>query len=134
MGHGLFAGSPWAVGISGGFASPTAARLIAASDLVLAFGAALTRWTTRDGALIDPDAKVVQVDVDADAAHRPVDVAVIGDAAAAARALVEAGVRNSGFRTDALAAEIAAGSWRDTPYDDVGGDGHLDPRTLSIAL
>ena len=63
MGHGLFAGSPWAVGISGGFASPVAARLIAASDLVLAFGASLTRWTTRDGALIDPGAKVVQVDL-----------------------------------------------------------------------
>ena len=28
MGHGLFEGSPWAVGISGGFASPIAARLI----------------------------------------------------------------------------------------------------------
>ena len=134
MGHGLFAGSPWAVGISGGFASPVAKRLIAEADLVLAFGASLTRWTTRDGALIDPNAKVVHVDLDADAAHRPVDVAVVGDAAATARALLDAGVRNGGFRTDELAAEIAAGSWRDEPYDDVGGDGHVDPRTLSIAL
>ncbi len=33
-----------------------------------------------------------------------------------------------------LAAEIAAGSWRDEPYEDVGGDGRIDPRTLSIAL
>ena len=57
MGHGIFAGSPWAVGISGGFASPLAARLISASDLVLAFGAALTRWTTKDGSLIAPDAQ-----------------------------------------------------------------------------
>ena len=134
MGHGLFAGSPWAVGISGGFASPVAARLITASDLVLAFGAALTRWTTRDGGLIDPGAKVVQIDLDTDAAHRPVDVAVVGDAAATARALVQAGVRNAGVRNDALAAEIAAGSWRENSYDDVGGDGHVDPRTLSIAL
>ena len=115
MGHGLFAGSPWAVGISGGFASPVAARLIAASDLVLAFGASLTRWTTRDGALIDPGAKVVQVDLDPEAlgAHRPVDVAVVGDAAATARALLDAGVQGTGVRDDALAAEIAAGSWRD---------------------
>jgi thiamine pyrophosphate-dependent acetolactate synthase large subunit-like protein len=102
MGHGLFAGSPWTVGISGGFASPLAARLISSSDLVLAFGASLTRWTTRDGSLIAPDAKVVHVDLEADAAHRPVDV--------------------------------AAGSWRDEAYDDVGGDGRMDPRTLSIAL
>ncbi len=127
MGHGLFAGSPWAVGISGGFASPAAARLIAESDLILAFGARLTRWTTRDGALIDPGAKVVQVDLDPDAAHHPVDVAVVGDAAATARALLDTGVRNEGFRTTVR-------SWRDEPYDDVGGDGYIDPRTLSIAL
>ena len=134
MGHGLFAGSPWAVGISGGFASPVAARLIAGSDLVLAFGASLTRWTTRDGALIDPGAKLVHVDLDADAAHRPVDVAVVGDAAATARALLAAGVQGSGVRDDALAAEIAGGSWRDDPYEDAGADGRMDPRTLSIAL
>src|SRR4051794_18228449 len=134
MGHGLFAGSPWSVGISGGFASPVAARLIAASDLVLAFGAKLTRWTTRDGALIDAHAKVVQVDLDADAAHWPVDIAVIGDAAATARALLAAGVHNPGVRDDALAKEIAAGSWRDDPYEDAGADGRMDPRTLSIAL
>jgi thiamine pyrophosphate-dependent acetolactate synthase large subunit-like protein len=134
MGHGLFAGSPWAVGISGGFASPLAARLISASDLILAFGTALTRWTTKDGSLISPDARVVHVDLEADAAHRPVDVALIGDAAATARALLDAGVQNAGVRDDALAAEIATGSWRDEPYDDVGGNGRMDPRTLSIAL
>ncbi len=134
MGHGLFAGSPWAVGISGGFASPLAARLVGESDLVLAFGAALTRWTTKDGALIAPDAKVVQVDLDADAAHRPVDVAVLGDAAATAEALLAAGVGGDGRRTPALAAEIAAGSWRDQPYEDVAASGRMDPRTLSRAL
>jgi thiamine pyrophosphate-dependent acetolactate synthase large subunit-like protein len=136
MGHGLFAGSPWAVGISGGFASPVAARLIAASDLVLAFGASLTRWTTRDGALIDPGAEVVQVDLDPQTlgAHRPVDAAVVGDAAATARALLSAGVQGSGVRNDALAAEIAAGSWRDVAYEDAGADCRMDPRTLSIAL
>jgi thiamine pyrophosphate-dependent acetolactate synthase large subunit-like protein len=133
MGHGLFAGSPWAVGISGGFASPLAARLISESDLVLAFGAALTRWTTKDGSLV-AGAKVVHVDLDADAAHRPVDVAVIGDAAATARALLDTGVQTAGVRDDALAAEIAAGSWRDEPYVDARIAGRMDPRTLSIAL
>jgi thiamine pyrophosphate-dependent acetolactate synthase large subunit-like protein len=136
MGHGLFAGSPWAVGISGGFASPVAARLIAASDLVLAFGASLTRWTTRDGALIGDGARVVQVDVEAEAlgAQRPVDVGVVGDAGVTARALVDAGVRVNGVRDDALAAEIAAGAWRDQPFDDAGGEGRMDPRAFSIAL
>jgi thiamine pyrophosphate-dependent acetolactate synthase large subunit-like protein len=134
MGHGLFAGSPWAVGISGGFASPLAARLISSSDLILAFGTALTRWTTKDGSLISPGARVVHVDVEADAAHRPVDVAVIGDAAATAHALLGAGVGNAGVRDDALAAEIAAGAWRDEPYVDARIAGRMDPRTLSIAL
>ena len=40
MGHGLFNGYPFSLGISGGFASPLAAEVIGASDLVLAFGAA----------------------------------------------------------------------------------------------
>jgi thiamine pyrophosphate-dependent acetolactate synthase large subunit-like protein len=137
MGHGLFAGSPWAIGISGGFVSPVAARLIPEADLVLAFGASLTRWTTRDGALIGSEAKVVQVDVDDEAlgGHRPVDVGVVADAAAAARALAEALPRGGqGWRSDALAQQIAAGSWHDDAYEDAGHDGRMDPRTLSIAL
>ena len=134
MGHGLFAGSPWNVGISGGFASPLAARVIAESDLVLAFGARLTRWTTRDGALIGPDTRVVHVDLDEDAAHHRVDVSVVGDAAVTARALLADGASAPGRRTPELLAEIAAGAWGDQPYEDVGGDGHIDPRTLSRAL
>src|SRR4051812_11708471 len=39
MAHGLFAGLPYSVGISGGFASPTAARLLRSADVVVAFGA-----------------------------------------------------------------------------------------------
>src|SRR6185436_8469781 len=137
MGHGLFEGSPWAVGISGGFASPIAARLMAEADLVLAFGAGLTRWTTRDGALIARGAKVVQVDLDEESlgAHRPVHAAVVGDAAATAEALLAAGVSNPGFRTTpGLEQEIAAGSWRDAPFEDAGDPQHLDPRALTIAL
>jgi thiamine pyrophosphate-dependent acetolactate synthase large subunit-like protein len=124
------------VGISGGFASPVAARLIAASDLVLAFGVSLSRWTTRDGGLIGPDAKVVQIDVEAEAlgAQRPIELGVVADASATARALVDAGVHAPGVRDDALAAEIAAGSWRDEAYEDAAADGRMDPRTLSIAL
>jgi len=136
MGHGLFEGSPWAIGISGGFASPVAARLISEADLVLAFGASLTRWTTRDGALIARGAKVVQVDLDEEAlgAHRAVDAAVTGDAAATAEALLAAGVSGAGFRSPELAREIAAGSWRDAAYEDAAAGGRMDPRTLSLAL
>jgi thiamine pyrophosphate-dependent acetolactate synthase large subunit-like protein len=136
--HGLFAGNPWSVGISGGFSSPVAAALIASADAVVAFGASLTMWTTRHGKLINTAATVVQVDLDVDAlgASHPVDVPVVGDVAATARDLLAAmpGERRSGWRTEELRDRIAAGSWRQTPYEDEGDGDRIDPRTLSIAL
>jgi acetolactate synthase I/II/III large subunit len=136
--NGLFAGDPYDVGISGGFASPTAARLLSQSDVVLAVGATLNMWTTRHGTLIGKDATVVQVDLDEEAIgrHRQVDVGVVGDARATAEALVDALPRSSdgSRRTDALAREIAGGRWRDEPYEDASADGVLDPRALTIAL
>ncbi|MGH2948174.1 MAG: thiamine pyrophosphate-binding protein, partial [Solirubrobacteraceae bacterium] len=90
--NGLFAGDPYDLGIAGGFSSPLAARLLREADVVVAFGAGLNPWTTRHGRLIGPDARVAQVDLDADAigAHRPVDLGVVGDARATAEALVAA--------------------------------------------
>ena len=95
VGNGLFEGDPFSVGISGGFASPTAQRLLAESDVVIAFGAALNVWTTRHGALIGPDTTVIQVDRDLEAigAHRRVDLGLVGDARATAEALIAAMVR-----------------------------------------
>ena len=139
-GHGLFAGSPWALGISGGFASPTAARLLGEADVVLAFGAALNMWTTRHGELIGPGAKVAQIDEDPDAlgAHRPIDLGVVADARLTAEALVAElegrGHATPGLRRDDVARELASGGWRDVPHDDASKDGLLDPRTLSKAL
>jgi thiamine pyrophosphate-dependent acetolactate synthase large subunit-like protein len=135
--NGLFRGDPFDLGIAGGFSSPLAARLLRKSDLIVAFGAALNEWTTRHGTLVGPGARVVQVDLDASAigAHRAVDAGVIGDAAATARALLEAlDDRASGRRSPALATEIAAGGWRDEPYEESTAAGRIDPRTLSIAL
>ena len=54
--NGLFAGLPYSLGISGGFASPFAATLLADADLVLVFGASVNHWTTKHGALIDRQA------------------------------------------------------------------------------
>ncbi len=39
--NGLFAGDPFDLGISGGFSTPVAQRLLKESDLIIAFGAAL---------------------------------------------------------------------------------------------
>ncbi len=138
--NGLFAGDAWTLGISGGFATPLAAELIAASDLVVAWGAALTMWTTRHGALIGPDATVVQVDDDGAAlgAQRPVHLGVLGDVGATARDVLAAVVGGPGQRTEEVAKRIAAeGRWNDLPLPDEadgGADGRIDPRVLSAAL
>jgi thiamine pyrophosphate-dependent acetolactate synthase large subunit-like protein len=137
MANGLFAGDDYDLGISGGFASPLAAELLSESDAIVAFGAALNQWTTKHGTLIAPGARVVQVDLEADAigAHRPADVGVIGDAREAAAALAVAlearGVEGPGRRNAQLSHDIRMRRWRDEPYEE---SAELDPRTLSIAL
>src|SRR3954470_718907 len=108
MGHGIFNGHPFALGISGGFASPLAQEIIGASDLILAFGARLTRWTTANGALVTPDATVVQVDVDAEGFSDRADVAVIGDATRAADMLSAGAARRDGRLDAALRERIAS--------------------------
>jgi thiamine pyrophosphate-dependent acetolactate synthase large subunit-like protein len=140
MGHGLFTGNPYCVGIAGGFSSSLALSLLGEADLVLAFGASLNHWTARHGNLFPSDARVVQVDLDEKAIGRlyRVDVGVVGDAAGAARAIVDElerrGVGGEGFRSDGLEREISAGRPRDEPYEDLGTAEHIDPRTLTIAL
>jgi thiamine pyrophosphate-dependent acetolactate synthase large subunit-like protein len=136
--NGLFAGLPYAVGISGGFASSFAATLLPDADLVLVAGASINHWTTKHGALINPQAKVIQVDIEPNAVgrNRPVDVAILGDARATAVALAQAlaGHANQGFRTPELEAQIAAGGWRHERYEDASTEDWIDPRTFSIAL
>ena len=138
--NGLFAGLPYAVGISGGFASPFAATLLPQADVVLVLGASVNHWTTKHGALINSDAEVIQVDLEpkAIARNRPADLALLGDANATALALeaelTQRGHQNTGFRTPEIAAQIAAGAWRHDPYEDASTDEWIDPRTVSIAL
>jgi thiamine pyrophosphate-dependent acetolactate synthase large subunit-like protein len=140
MAHGLFADHPYGVGIAGGFSSSLALKLLAQADVVLAFGASLNHWTVRHGRLFSPEARVAQVDLDGEmigALHR-VDVGVVGDATATARAVADEldrrGIDKEGFHDEALAGEIARGRSRDEPYEDQGTAEHVDPRTLSIAL
>ncbi|MEV4259783.1 thiamine pyrophosphate-dependent enzyme, partial [Spirillospora sp. NPDC049652] len=88
-----------------------------------------------------PDARIVQVDVEAEAlgAHRPVDLSLIGDAAETAVAveavLAGRGHRVRGYRTREVAARVAAeGRWRDLPFKDRSDGVRVDPRALTIAL
>ncbi len=138
--NGLFAGLPYALGISGGFASPFATQILPQADVVLVFGASANHWTTKHGAMIGPAARVIQIDVEPRAIgrNRPADLAIIADANATARALTNAlearGHRSRGFRTEQLAADIAANTWRDDPYEDASTDEWIDPRTVSIEI
>ena len=132
---GLFHGDPWSLDVSGGFATPLAADLIRAADVIVGWGCALNMWTMRHGELIAPGTTVVQVDDERDALgrHREIEVGIVGDVAAAASAVrVERAAR---YRTDEVRARIDGGRrWRDVPYDDASTADRIDPRTVSIAL
>jgi acetolactate synthase I/II/III large subunit len=135
---GLFAGNPWSLDVSGGFASPLAAELIASADVIIAWGCTLNMWTTRHGTLISPHARVIQVDDDPAAfgltgrAH----LALLGDVTLTAQAVADelaaAGREpRSVMREKELPPEVR---WRYVPYDDESDGQRIDPRTLSIAL
>ncbi|MCW2721864.1 thiamine pyrophosphate-binding protein, partial [Pseudonocardia sp.] len=136
--NGLFTGHAWSLGISGGFATDLAAELITGADLVVAWGASLTMWTTRHGALIGDGTIVVQVDDTPSAigAQRAVDLGVLGDVGETARDVAVLVSGGPGYRTPALAERIAtAGRWSQIPVPQQAPDpDHIDPRTLSAAL
>jgi thiamine pyrophosphate-dependent acetolactate synthase large subunit-like protein len=148
--RGLFRGDPFSLDVSGGFATPLAAELIANADLIVGWGCSLNMWTLRHGTLVGRDAstgrkaRVVQVDIDPGAlgAHTPIDLGVAGDVGSVATA-VEAtiAVRDNskrsagGYRTPEVAERInCEGRWRDVPFEPAAEPGRIDPRVLSIAL
>ena len=87
---GLFAGHEHAIGIAGGFGTAASAAVFARADCVIAFGASLNYYQTKKGRLF-ADARVIQVERDADRVGNAldVDIALLGDARAAVGALVE---------------------------------------------
>lgn len=86
----LLGGDARTLGIVGSLGTPAASAALAASDCVVAFGASLNVHTTQQGGLLE-DTRVVQCDRDPAAfgAHTAVDVALLGDVAATADAMVE---------------------------------------------
>jgi thiamine pyrophosphate-dependent acetolactate synthase large subunit-like protein len=136
---GLFAGHPYYVGGSGVFSSPLAERLLGQADLVLAFGASLNFYTTRNRELYAPTARVVQVDSRPAAlgAFTALDLGVVGDAAATAETLLaeleRRGGAGPGFHDPALAREIAAYRPPAASSAPVAA-GTVDPCALMVAL
>jgi len=140
-GRGIFVGEEWALDVMGGFATPGAADLVAEADLLVAFGASLNKWTARGGVLTQGK-RIVQVDdrPSAIGAHRPVELAIIGDAALVAAAAAEA-LRGRfpegrvGYRTPEAHARVQRSRyWSEQPVESRATERHVDPAELSVAL
>ncbi len=139
MAKGFFSGNPFDLGVSGGFSSPLAARLLGEADLVLSFGASLNTWTTNHGRMFSPYASIVHCDLEAAAIGRvqPVTLGVIGDAKETAGALVEElALREAsfdGFRTGRVVEEIESFRWVEE-FEDESPEETADPRSILVAL
>jgi len=139
-GRGLFVGNEWALDVMGGFATEPAAELIRDADVIVAFGAALNKWTTRDGDLLTA-ATVVHVDDQPDAIelHQSVNLGVIGDAAVVAdavgRRLRERAPGKTGYRSPGTAERVrTARYWSEQPFTPHPSDGFVDPQELTNTL
>ena len=135
---GLFAGSPWSLDVSGGFASPLAAELITGADLVVGWGCALNMWTMRHGRLIGRTPSSCR---SISTPRRWASTATSRSASSATcarrpRRWPRPGrADGTGYRTAEVAAAIRERvRWRDVPYDDRSDGDRIDPRTLTIAL
>jgi thiamine pyrophosphate-dependent acetolactate synthase large subunit-like protein len=140
VGAGIFAGEAYDLGICGGFATPLAAELVAAADVVVAWGCSLTMWTTRHGRLLGPEVNLAQVDDDdaAIGARHPVQLGVLGDVGLtvdAVTALLTGEPPRVGYRTAEIRQRVATeGRWTGLAYDDLSTDTTIDPRSLSVHL
>jgi thiamine pyrophosphate-dependent acetolactate synthase large subunit-like protein len=135
---GLFAGNPFSVGSSGGFAWELGERLLSQADLILAFGASLNYWTTRNRELFAPSARILHCDrnIAAIGALTSADFGLVGDVAETAKALsqelAQRGFSVAGFRTQEIRREID--SFRLDDFQDQSNGRTVDPRTLMLKL
>jgi thiamine pyrophosphate-dependent acetolactate synthase large subunit-like protein len=123
---------PFDLGIAGGFSSDRSRRLIQDADCVVVFGASLNHFTSRGGTLFGSTATIVHCDV-ADVApgrFTPVSHSVRGDAKVIAEQLVTQLDAREGYRTAAVAAELAEPV---ELVDESEPDG-ADPRTISQVI
>ncbi|WP_338752445.1 thiamine pyrophosphate-binding protein [Janibacter alittae] len=139
--RGLFHGDPYNLDVMGDLATPLNAELVLDSDVIVAFGCSLGRWTTSNGSLLPEKATLVQVD--SDPMHlevqRPVHLAVVGDSAEIAKAVAEhipemeelSGKRRTGTNRKRIAQE---GRWQDVPFRNESTQDRIDPRAATIVL
>jgi acetolactate synthase-1/2/3 large subunit len=91
LGKDMFAGDPYTIGVSGGFALEDARPIMKQADLLIAFGCQLNDYTLGHGQLY-AGAKVVQIDINPAAIgeYSSFDQAVVADARLTAEALLTA--------------------------------------------
>ncbi len=135
-------GSPWDLGVAGGFSTPRGWELITAADVVLAVGISLNDFQDQRGRLLAHAREVVQVDLGPVATHGQVTRYVRADAAAFAAALLSAledddgAPGSSAGRTWRQLAPYAAGDLRAdlSAVPEHAPDGRLDPRLVARRL
>jgi thiamine pyrophosphate-dependent acetolactate synthase large subunit-like protein len=138
-GRGTFQGHPYELGVMGTVSTNIASEVLSSADCIIAFGASLNPFTTYGASFLEGK-RVVQCDTDPLALSRnyPVDVALLGDSTATARALREllselTDGRNAGMRTDQLRERLA--TYR--PSDDFKAyevPGSVDPRMAFMRI
>ena len=133
----LFRGHRLDLGVVGSFASDAAADLLAEVDLVLAFGASLTPFTTAQRTLF-AGAEVVQIDSDGSrlGASFAVSMGVAADARLTAERLLERvesedSTAEPRFDTPETLARLARPLYGGP---DESGPGELDPRMVAVTL
>lgn len=134
--HGIFNGRTYDLGVCGGFASESSARLIREADVVLAVGVGLNQFTTSFGHAFNDDATLIQIDLLGAPTNVRVTTFIQSDAALAAEELLELTMERGTRRWDGQAEEARSSGThleRD-PGQELNGDGRLDPRSVMKRL
>lgn len=139
--RGLFHDDPFTLDVMGDLSSPIVGEMALRSDVIVAFGCGLGKWTTSNGSLLPEGATLIQIDDDplAIGKHRPVDIGLVGDSAVTADAIAEHvpdvdELRNR-RRTPATQRRLAEErNWQQISFTDKSTADRVDPRTATIAL
>lgn len=130
MAHGL-TGSPWDLGIAGGFSRPDVAELIGEADVVLVVGASMNLWQMRYETLLTHAETIIQVDTRPGSTHPRVDEFHRADARAFAEALL---AELTDADRDGWRGSVTMPGADSRPFEEVAPDGRLDPQAVITEL
>jgi len=137
LAKGAFRGNPYDVGVVGGYAKDPAVPVLADIDLVMAFGASLSPYTTAHGTLFR-NRPIVQVDRSAEriGVRTPVTIGAVADAELFARRLLAAvAPLASGVDGPLHAAELLRSLRGPASAQPAASrPNELDPREIAVAL